>query len=171
MTVSDVKQPGHAGRHLGSTLAAMLERTEYVAGLLARGLPKGQVKRAIYAAFGCGARQAETLISRAREALVGWSGQPKSELWVEAVAFYRSVIQAPGVELRIKLLARERLDRMFGLEPPHVRVVRPAHPPWPPPRLGPPSEEELAPYFDAVRQTAESLENAGGEDGGPDDEP
>jgi hypothetical protein len=92
-------------------------RVEFTATLLGLGLSKSAIKKRLIEAYQCSARTCETYLSRAKDLLVQWSGQAKQEHFVEAVAFYRSVIQAQG-SVKDKLCARERLDALYGLEPP-----------------------------------------------------
>jgi hypothetical protein len=128
----------------------MEERIELTARLLASGMPKGQVKRRLKAEWGVSARTCETYISRAREALTKQSGQAREELHLQAAAFYKSVIETPGIELRGKMLAQWRLVKLFGLLPRGEGRVRAAPPARPLP-LGPPTLAELQPYLDFVQ--------------------
>jgi hypothetical protein len=96
----------------------MEERIEMTAHLLAQAMLKGQIKRLLKAKWGCSARTCEVYLSRARKLLVEKSGRTRGEHFIEAAAFYRSVIQSPNASLRDKLQARERLDVLYGLEAP-----------------------------------------------------
>jgi hypothetical protein len=91
-------------------------------------VPKHEVKRRLRQAFiddGLAAgpiswRTCETYISRARQLLIEWHDRTPRELHIEAVAFYVSVIQHPGSSEMARLTARQRLDRLFGLETPTI---------------------------------------------------
>jgi hypothetical protein len=98
------------------------ERYEFTATLLGLGLTKGVVKKRLIEAYRISPRQVENYITRARTLLVEWSGQSKEEHYVEALGFYRSVIQGAG-GIKDKLQARERLDTLLDLEPPKKHQV------------------------------------------------
>jgi hypothetical protein len=93
----------------------MEDRIELTAMLLGQGLTKGQIKQMLKSKWQCSARSCEAYLARAREKLVQWSGQPKADHFIESASFYRSVL-ASSAPTREKLLARERLDMLYGLE-------------------------------------------------------
>lgn len=105
------------------------EFIEFTALLVGKDLPKSQIKRHIKEKFQkdlgktVSARTCEDYIARAKELLVEWSERPVKDHFVEAVAFYKSVIQEPGSSRDQKMRARERIDNLYGLEAPKALKV------------------------------------------------
>lgn len=97
-------------------------------GLLAKCVNDCDIKRSVATKYGISTRSVERYLRRAREQMVAETGQPKDVLRAESVEFYRTVCQTqpvrgpdgepPLVTTRDRLLARERIDRVLGLEAP-----------------------------------------------------
>jgi hypothetical protein len=100
------------------------ERIEVVANMLALDVRKSSIKKFCLEKFGVGYRSAEVYISRARELLVKWSKQSSEEHYIEALAWWRGVIQNQSTDWPAKMRARENLDRLFGIKPPEEHVLR-----------------------------------------------
>lgn len=64
------------------------------------------------------ARTIERYLSRARERMVAESGKSKDELRQDSLNYYLAITRDPSADHRSKLIARERIDRLYGLEMP-----------------------------------------------------
>lgn len=64
------------------------------------------------------ARTIERYLSRARARLVEESGKSKDELRSESFNFYMTIARDITTDPRSRILARERIDRLFGLDQP-----------------------------------------------------
>jgi hypothetical protein len=106
------------------------------ADMLSRGLHKHQVYSWLKARLGIGPSSCQVYVSRARALLRERTGLGLEELRAGSHALYDSVIRDPAATVSQKLQARERIDRLHGLEAPRPRR-RPAPPPPPPPGEGP----------------------------------
>lgn len=105
---------------------------EMVAIALGRKQPKhvikGMIRRKLAELSGVqpedvSARTCESYLARGRELILKLSDKPKAEHLLEAACFYRSVIMDPRSSAYVKLRCRERLDELFGLNPPLRREV------------------------------------------------
>lgn len=72
----------------------------------------------VAAEYGISSRTVERYLRRAREQMVEETGQPKDVLRAESVEFYRTVCQDSDAEDRDRIKARERIDKVLGLEAP-----------------------------------------------------
>lgn len=108
------------------------------------------------------ARTVERYLSRARERMVAESGKTKDELRQDSLSFYLAIARDPTADHRSKLIARERIDRLYGLDMP-IKVA-PTDP------TGEQSYQHLseseleARILDLIAQAGEG--NAGRSDGG-----
>lgn len=64
------------------------------------------------------ARTVERYLSRARERMVAESGKTKDELRQDSLSFYLAIARDPVADHRSRLIARERIDRLYGLDMP-----------------------------------------------------
>jgi hypothetical protein len=83
---------------------------------LGRRWDKGKIKIVLKEKFDLSARSCERVLSRARERIVLATSQDRREHRQDAFGFYLSVIRDAGATTREKLLAQERIDKLFGLE-------------------------------------------------------
>lgn len=86
--------------------------------LLAKGTRTGEVKRIIEEEFGIKRRSVEPYLRRAREAMRAETGKSVEDLRAESYAFYQSILASPDVTAREKIKARERIDKLLGLDKP-----------------------------------------------------
>jgi hypothetical protein len=93
------------------------ERIVVTSRALCRGLTKHEIKRAITSQYRVGWRTVETYLSRARALLIEESGRTRQQLVAEAFGFYNSVLSS-NASTADKIRARERIDRLFGLDAP-----------------------------------------------------
>lgn len=116
--------PPQSPRPTRTSTAELKTRAELTARLLATGRRKGEVKRMLKQRFGVSARACERYLSAARNLLIAWTGKSREDHFVDAFAFYWSVISDPdpAVTLRTRMQARRQLDRLLGLEPPRPRT-------------------------------------------------
>ena len=84
--------------------------------MLLEGKSDGQVKRAVAERFGLSPRTVERYLRRAREKMVESTGKPADALRAEALAVYQTIIDDPEAENRDRIKARERIDKLLGLE-------------------------------------------------------
>jgi hypothetical protein len=94
------------------------ERYRVTAQLLAKGLYKGQVKKALGAKYGIESRAAEDYIARAREILLAELNQARDIHKSDALAFYKSIITDPKATVGNKINAQKRIDFILGLHAP-----------------------------------------------------
>lgn len=64
------------------------------------------------------ARTVERYLSRARERMVAESGKSKDELRQDSLNYYLAVTRDQTADHRSRLQARERIDRLYGLDMP-----------------------------------------------------
>lgn len=93
-------------------------RVEYTAFLLARRIYKSDIKRLLMRKYNIKARMCEIYISKAKELLIQDSGQTREQHRLQSLRFYESVLGGPDAELRDRMWAQERIDRLLGLEAP-----------------------------------------------------
>lgn len=93
------------------------ERIDFAAHLLARRLVKSDIKRMIRLKYKCDARTCERYLSRARAVLIEWSGKTKEQHRIDSHMLYETIIQKEK-DPRLRMLAQERIDKLFGLEVP-----------------------------------------------------
>lgn len=104
-----------------STAAEMERRVLYTVELLARGLRKGDIKRALREKFGAHlhAKTCERYISRAFEQLrAGAADDQVDDLRAQALAFYQSVIADPLAKDADRIKAQVALCKLMGLDRP-----------------------------------------------------
>lgn len=93
-------------------------RIARVADLLSHGLTRTQVHEACKQEWGVGWRTSERYMARAREFLVFETKMDRTEHVAMAYQYYASILRSPRAEIREKLIARERMDKLLGLEVP-----------------------------------------------------
>jgi hypothetical protein len=108
-------------------------RIIFTKGLLAKRAYKSEIKALLYKRYDVSARQAEVYIARARELRRQESGATPEEAREDSVALYISLIRESEDE-RVKLIAQERLDTIFGVYAPPKVPVLPDGTPAPPGR-------------------------------------
>lgn len=93
-------------------------RTEACMSLLAKGLRKGETKRAMAKMFGISNKQAERYIFRAREAMLERLGRSREEMRAGSLAYYESLLANPKATISEQIHARKRIDKLLGLDEP-----------------------------------------------------
>ncbi|QDT45318.1 hypothetical protein Pan241w_54380 [Gimesia alba] len=123
------------------------EDREHVVRLVKKMLGMGKyssdIKRAVAEEFQLSRRSVERYLKRAREEMVYRMQVEPDVHRAESYYFYRSVINNPNVHPREQLRARERMDKLLGLE---IPVVVQADSDLSPAKLKAMSDEE----FDAL---------------------
>lgn len=94
------------------------ERVAMCRALLGKCVHDGDIKRIVAAKYGISKRSVERYLRSAREQMVAETGQPREVLQAESVEFYRTICQKKEAEDRDKIKARERIDKVLGLEAP-----------------------------------------------------
>jgi hypothetical protein len=84
--------------------------------LLLQGKSDGEVKRIIAEQFQISPRTVERYLRHARGEMVESTGKDLDVLRKEAIAVYQAIIDDPEAENRDRIRARERVDRLLGLE-------------------------------------------------------
>jgi len=101
------------------SLMSVEERVLWVEHLMrTRPMLKGQLKDLIKREFRVEWRMAEIYITRARERLLQRLDQVKREHRADSLAFYEGVISGEEAGPGEKIRARERIDKLLGLEAP-----------------------------------------------------
>lgn len=88
--------------------------------LLTKGVYKEQVKTIIADTWGLQRRSVERYISHARKLMREAAGKDDDEHRSDAYSFYTSVLSDPDASHRDKIKARERIDKLYGLDKPTV---------------------------------------------------
>jgi hypothetical protein len=94
------------------------EREDFAFELLSRCLHKSQIKKQFIARYEVTARTVEKYLSRARERMVAEARQGRDDLRAESLSFYYTILRSGEATPREKISARERIDRLFGLDMP-----------------------------------------------------
>lgn len=115
---SPVVRKGQKKEFVKCNKATMEERTEAVIKVLRKhpGILKGDLRRWIKRKFRVEWRMAEEYIARARSELILRIERRKEELRADSAAFYEGVLETKGETTTDRLRARERLDKLLGLE-------------------------------------------------------
>ncbi len=101
------------------TAATVEARLEEIAKLLRKHpcMLKSELKRWIKTRYNLEWKSAEEYMARARNVLLLRLQEAKDELRAESALFYESVLSSKSEATQDKLRARERLDKLLGLEP------------------------------------------------------
>lgn len=92
---------------------------DYACELLSKNLHDHQLKRLFRERFGeCSARTIANYVSRARARLYQQVEHDRKDHVAEALATYREIFQDPVCTPREKIMARERMDKILGVEAP-----------------------------------------------------
>lgn len=83
-----------------------------------RRLHKHAIKALLRQQFALSARSCERVLARARERILERTGKPKDEHRMDSLMFYDSIIRDSAAQIRYKILAQERIDKLLGLEAP-----------------------------------------------------
>ncbi len=109
------------------------ENIEFVADLIIVGTRKHEIIRVIRLWLGPGPNGkfistgiVERLLTLARESLVEATALTRKEHRAVALDFYKSILRNPDANLRDKLNAQKRIDKLLGLE------IHDVPPPWQP---------------------------------------
>jgi hypothetical protein len=91
-------------------------RLKLTVDLMARGHYRGEIKKAIMKAEGIGRGTADDYLRRAKQYLLDELGYSSSELKSHSIAWYRKIVTDERVPMEIRMQARARMDKLFGLE-------------------------------------------------------
>lgn len=86
--------------------------------LLGMGNYSSEIKQVVVQEYGLSTRSVERYITRARREMVQRTNVSFAEHRAEAYYCYRGILNNPNVTLREQLRARERIDKLFGLDSP-----------------------------------------------------
>lgn len=90
--------------------------------LLSQGKHPSDIKRAINREYELSPRSVERYITRARREMIDHLEAPTNQLRSESFVFYLTIINDSRSSQRERLRARERIDKLLGLDtPPHLR--------------------------------------------------
>lgn len=95
-----------------------MDRVLLCAEMLAQGFYKGQVKKHMRAKYGLSTPQINKYISRARKHLHAQAQADRDEMRGASLAFYRRIARNKNLEMKDRLKAQERVDKILGLEAP-----------------------------------------------------
>jgi len=103
-----------------ATNAEIESYIEQVGNWLGEGKKFSQITALARKRFGKEWRQTAEYIARARRQQLERANKTKTDVFAEAVDFYETVISNPKVRMADKLVARERIDKLFGIYPPKI---------------------------------------------------
>jgi hypothetical protein len=110
-------RPGNRWPYKKATADEVAARIIFVRSLLSRGAYESEIRQVVYKRYNVRFRQASNYIARAKSMLLAEAGVSREEERVSSVALYRDLIRSCD-DPRVKLLARRRLDELFGLDAP-----------------------------------------------------
>lgn len=101
------------------------ERIELVAQMITKGWRTSQIKAGVRAKFGqsLDQRTIGRYMARARDLIMKQCDMTKDQMRAESFEFYAAVIRDGKSTMREKMQARERIDKLFGLEAPTRQEV------------------------------------------------
>lgn len=106
------------------TQAEEQEREDFAYELICRSLLKSVIKAQFRKKFGdLSPRTIEGYLARARTRILAEAQRTKDEMRADSRAFYDAVTRDPQADHRSKLIARERIDRLFGLDAPQKTAL------------------------------------------------
>lgn len=100
------------------TCAQHDERVTLCRNLLGLGYSDGQIKSVVTTAYGVSWRTVFRYLARAREQIREELGQDLESLRADAIEFYRGILLSDDARASEKIKARERMDKLLGLEAP-----------------------------------------------------
>ena len=116
-TKNGIVRRGDVNPYRKSTEAEVEERVTEVEKMLRAGpILKSQLVKFIKNKFEVQRRMAEYYIARARERMLLRLNRVKDEHRAESLSYYEGVILNPAATVREKVVARERIDKLLGLE-------------------------------------------------------
>ena len=100
--------------------ARKIEIQAFVLDLLLKGVLTGAVKEKVESQYGLKRRSVEPYLRRAREEMREATGKDDEAHRTDAYCFYNSILTDPDASHKDKLRARERIDKLFGLDKPII---------------------------------------------------
>ncbi|QDT94479.1 hypothetical protein [Gimesia algae] len=104
----------------GPRVRTSRQRSEQIVRLIKKMIGRGsylsEIKTAIAEEFNLSRRSVERYITRARREMLKEVEQGLEQHRADSLYFYRSVIDSPKSTERDRLRARERIDRLLGLD-------------------------------------------------------
>lgn len=130
--------------HVKPSKEEKAKQQQYVYELLQKGVLAGEVKRLVSSSSGCSPRTVEAYISRARAKMREESGRDDDEHRSDAFHFYNSILTDKDASHRDKIRARERIDKLLGLDKPVIVHGKNVNVDITPEQLAEMSDDELA---------------------------
>lgn len=116
-----------------------------------------EIKQAIAQEYGLATRSVERYIARARKEIVQDTNLSVDEHRGEAFHFYRSIINDANSTRRERLQARERIDKLLGLDI-HVPIHKnPIHSDFPVKQIQEMSDEDLEKHANRLPKISQSI--------------
>lgn len=100
------------------TKAEHAQRVNLCRQMVGQAYHDGEIKRLVSQKYNISPRSVERYIKRARDQIIAELGIPKVELRAQSAEFYRSVAHDAKQKTRDRLRARERIDKLYGLDSP-----------------------------------------------------
>lgn len=114
---------GEQHKRVRPTRVEHAKRIEFVRNMLASGFSKGEIKTVTKATYGIKSSTVGRYVSRARERMLQETGKQKAEHVADSYEFYRKIQANPDEKSIVRLKARERIDKLLGLETPQRREL------------------------------------------------
>jgi len=95
-----------------------MQRVKRCVDLLVNGTYKHEIKRQLKVEYGVSTGTVERYLHRARTILVTELEKDRSFARGESLSFYRKILEDPMADPELKLKARERIDKLLGLNEP-----------------------------------------------------
>lgn len=99
------------------------ERVAATRYFLERGFKDGEIKRLIASQTGCNTRTVEKYLALARKEMLEEHGHTKAEHEVDALEFYAGIAKNNGQKTRDRILARNAMDKILGLNKPQQIAI------------------------------------------------
>ena len=94
------------------------KRVDECVDLLTGGRRKHEIVDRFHRRYGVGWRTTARYLARARGEMLNRLQKPREEFRAESLSFYESLIAAKASTIREKLLARQQIDELLGLNAP-----------------------------------------------------
>jgi hypothetical protein len=140
------------------TLEQRAEKEDFMYHLLSVCLLKSQIKSAFRERYpGTSSRTLERYLAAARKRLLAADGKTVEERRAESRAFYEAILRNESAAPRDRLYARERIDRLYGLDAP--RKIAPTDPTGVNPYAGLDKDELIRQIIIRTTRAVDEVEN------------
>lgn len=120
-----------------------LQLIRLIKKMLGMGKYASEIKKAVNQEYGLSTRSVERYITRARREMVKHTKVSLEDHVAEAYYFYRGILTDPESTQRERLRARERIDKLLGLDQPTRTHKKELHLDLTPKQIQAMSDEEL----------------------------